>query len=64
MAAGANIDLDACAAQAQECFYERSVKSGASPGLLAKIAAGVVQGYKRMASASAAPQISDALHDT
>jgi hypothetical protein len=53
-----------CAAQAQECFYERSVKGGASPGLLAKIAAGVVQGYKRMASASAAPQISDALHDT
>ena len=53
-----------CVAQAQECFYERSVKSGASPGLLAKIAAGVVQCYKRMASAAAAPQISSALHAT
>ena len=53
-----------CAAQAQECFYERSVKGGASPGLLAKLGAGVVHCYKRMASAAAAPQIKDSLHAT
>ena len=53
-----------CAAQAQECFYERSVKSGASDGLLSKLAAGCVQGYKRMASAAGSKVISSSLHAT